>query len=106
MGGGTVMSSIGGRDTGARGGGDLLSPVELSELPLDLDCEEDLDLGVLGDLGGVEVGVCGVRRGGESWVGVPVGVLEAALSALSPLSVLSEDKLRLGGSTFIPGAAR
>ena len=77
--------------------------MEVSELPLDLDCEEDLDLGVLGDLGGVEVGVCGVRRGGESWVGVPVGVLEAALS---PLSVLSEDKFRLGGSTLSPGAAR
>ena len=98
------MSSMGGSETtGARGGGDLLSPVEVSELPLDLDCEEDLDLGVLGDLGGVEVGVCGVRRGGESWVGVPVGVLEAALS---PLSVLSEDKFRLGGSTLSPGAAR
>ena len=53
------MSSRGGRDTGARGGGDLLSPVEVPEVPLDLDSEEDLDLdlGVLGDLGGVEVGV-------------------------------------------------
>ena len=49
------MSSMGGSDTGARGGGDLLSLV--LEVPLDLDCEDDLDLGVLGDLGGVEVGV-------------------------------------------------
>ena len=57
LGGGTVMSSMGGRETGARGGGDLLSPVEVYEVPLDLDSEEDLDLGVLGDLGGVEVGV-------------------------------------------------
>ena len=49
------MSSMGGRDTGARGGGDLLSPVDVKEVPL--DSEDDLDLGVLGDLGGVEVGV-------------------------------------------------
>ena len=43
LGGGTLMSIMGGRLAGARGGGDLLSP--------------DLDRGVLGDLGGVEVGV-------------------------------------------------
>ena len=57
------MSIMGGRVAGARGGGDLLS--------LDLDLEEERDLGVLGDLGGVEVGVWGVLLGGESAVGVP-----------------------------------
>ena len=88
------MSIIGGSEAGARGargGGDLLS----------LDWER----GVLGDLGGVEVGVCGVLRGGESAVGVP-GVPGLLLGDLEAASTADWTRFRFGGSTFTPGLAR
>ena len=123
MGGGTLMSMTE-RGGGARGGGVLALTGDLARPG---DREPDLEpLGVLGDLGGVEVGVWGDRvpgpsisYRGESAVGVPgvPGVLEAGVSGVSAAEEWTGEsrlmgggwvrvKLRSGGSTLVPGEAR
>ena len=123
IGGGTLMSMTG-RGGGAKGGGVLAFGGASLPSPGNGDREPDLEpLGVLGDLGGVEVGVWGDRGPGpsisyrgESAVGVPgvPGVLEAGVSAAEEWTGESRligggwvrVKLRSGGSTLVPGAAR